>query len=184
MPRKKMDASTDAQHNPVMAGPQEQQFDPSMVPQRGVIDIDHDPGPGIAIAEKMPKQDYMDAVKFGEDPVTVVITPSSDRTAARYVYCAVNGRPAEVWDGQRKVWLSFKYLPVGVPLTVKRKYLEVLARARTDTFRTESTTPTPLPNQDGFQLHSETSVVAPFNVRHDPAGAKGHEWYSRVISEF
>lgn len=180
---RKSEPSTQAADNPVMAAPKEQEFDHSAMHQRGVIDLDN-PAESIAIVDKMPEAEYADLLKFAEDPVTGVISPSSDRNAPKYVYCGVNGTGAEVWDERTKRWLRFPYVPVGRVLTMKRKYWEVLGRSRTETFRTREVTPTPHANQDGFVLEAETVAVAPFNVRHDPAGAKGHEWYQRVIAEF
>lgn len=176
-----------AKNNPVFTGPVETKAEHYAVPQRDPIDVDRvlaDGAEPIAIVQKLPSEDYMEALKFAEDPLVVILNPSPDPKAARFVYCAVQGKGAEVWDERTKKWLEFKYLPVGRVLTIKRKYLEVLARSRTDTFNTREVTPTPLANQDGYTLDASTVMAASFNVRHDPAGAKGQEWYSRVMSEF
>ena len=57
--------------------------------------------------------------------------------------------------------MQFKWVPVNRVLTIKRKYLEVLARSRVDTFATREVTPTPMANQDGFVLEANTVQVAP-----------------------
>jgi hypothetical protein len=182
-----MPRSKNAQHHPVNKPAAEVSTGEFQVPQLPKIDMAvaletvREP---IAIAEKLPNTDYMDELKFNEDPVTIVLTPSSDRNAAKQVYCGVNGKGAEVWDEKSKRWLEFKYLPVNRVLTVKRKYIEVLARSRADTFTTREVTPTPLANQDGFSLESSTIPTAPITIRHDPAGAKGHDWFARVMQEF
>ena len=182
-----MPRSKNANHNPVHAPGPELSTAQHSVPQMAPIDMAkaletvREP---IAIAEKLPAADYLDEIKFNEDPVSVVLTPSQDRNAPKQVYCAVNGKGAEVWDERNKRWIEFKYLPVGRVLTVKRKYIEVLARSRADTFNTREVTPTPLANQDGFALEASTIPTSPITIRHDPAGAKGQEWFSRVMQEF
>jgi hypothetical protein len=129
-------------------------------------------------------EDYLRELKFNEDPVTIVITPSSDRHAPKHVFCGVNGVGAEVYDKQNNRWLRFEWLPVSKVLTVKRKYLEVLAKSKRENFTTREVTPTPQPNQDGFVLEAETVPTAPFVVRQDPAGDAGVQWYQKVMSEF
>lgn len=192
MPRSKPKAkprSTQALHNHVMSGPQGQSTGDFKVPQfdGGSIDIGQRLEEGrepIAIVDKMPSTEFADELKFNEDPVTVVLTPSQDKNSPKQIYCAVNGKGAEVWDERTKRWLEFKYVPVGRVLTVKRKYLEVLARSRADSFSTREVTPTPMANQDGFALDADTVPVAPMTIRHDPAGAKGQEWFARVMAEY
>jgi hypothetical protein len=138
----------------------------------------------IAMSEADAKNAYMDDLKFNEQPVTVVIPRSGERNAPNHVFCSVNGIGAEVLNPTTKQWMRWEWLPLGVVLTVKRKYLEVLARARKDTVTTREVNPFPLPNQDGFVLERDTTQVAPFTVRHDPGGERGAEWYRRCMTEF
>jgi hypothetical protein len=176
-----------AKHAPVHAPVKEISSSDFPVPQRGPIDVDKALGEspaGIEIVEKLPEQQYAEELKFGDDPVTGILSPSPDPKAAKQVYCAVNGKGAEVWDERNRRWIEFKYLPVARKITMKRKYWEVLARSRVDSFSTREVTPTPHANQDGFVLDPVTVQAAPFNVFHDPAGVKGHEWLQRVMSEF
>lgn len=181
-------APSQAMHNPVMAGPADQMSTGQFkVPQFEGGDMTRALESGrepIQVVDKLPTVEYADELKFNEDPVTVILTPSQDRNAPKQLYCAVNGKGAEVWDERSKRWLEFKYVPVGRVLTVKRKYIEVLARSRADTFNTREVTPTPHANQDGFMLEVNTVPVAPITIRHDPAGAKGQEWFSRVMAEY
>lgn len=183
MPRKK---SVDAINNPVIAAPKESNTADYKVPQRDTIQMDQglqDREP-IAIVDKLPDVEYMEVLKMAEDPVTVVLSASSDPKAAKVVPCWVNGKGAEVYDSNKKKWIEFKYLPVGKVIVVKRKYLEVLARSRVDTFATREVTPTPMANQDGYVLDANTVPTVPFSVRYDPAGERGQEWLARVMSEF
>jgi hypothetical protein len=70
-----------------------------------------------------------------EEPVTIRIEPSSDKNAMGAFPVWVNGRGAEVYQNGR--WDSIAYLPVGQVLVIKRKYLEVIIRAKVDTIHTK-----------------------------------------------
>lgn len=178
-----MARSPNAQHNPVNATGPELNSGDFKVPQLAVPTVETVREP-IVQATEMPKDEYLDELKFNEDAVTMSVTPSSDKNAAKQIYCAVNGKGAEVWDERSKRWLEFKYVPVGRRLTVKRKYIEVLARSRADTFTTREVSPTPLANQDGFQLEASTFPTAPITIINDPAGERGHQWFSNVMAQY
>jgi hypothetical protein len=89
----------------------------------------------IVLTEDVLKKDYADALAFMEEPVTVRLEPSSDKNAATAFPIWVNGRRAEVF--QHGAWCEIGYLPVGVPLIIKRKVLEVIVRTKVDTVHTE-----------------------------------------------
>src|SRR4051812_48246014 len=88
-----------------------------------------DRAPEIVVADKPITNDYADALAFFEEPVTIIINPSTEKNAARHVPVWVNGKGCEVWNNQINGWFEMAYIPVGQPLTIKRKYLEVLVRA-------------------------------------------------------
>lgn len=91
----------------------------------------------IVTGEKIgPDTDYLDELKFMEEPVTIRLEPSSDRNAATAFPVWVNGKPAEVFQNNR--WDEIGYLPVGRVLVTKRKYLEVIIRAKVDTIHTKT----------------------------------------------
>lgn len=77
---------------------------------------------------------YLAHLAMLEEPVTIRLEPSSDKNAAQSLPVWVNGRGAEVWVRDR--WVEFIYLPVGVALTIKRKYLGIILTAKTDTVTT------------------------------------------------
>lgn len=81
-------------------------------------------------------KEYLERLAMGEEPVLIRIEPSTDQNAPHSYYCAVNGKGAECMgpDGQ---WRSIDWVPVGVELTMKRKYVEVLVRAKRDRVTTE-----------------------------------------------
>jgi hypothetical protein len=98
--------------------------------------VDQDKYDGdIVLTEKIGDADYLTELAFMEEPVTIRLEPSSDKNAAGAFPIWVNGKPAEVFQNGR--WDEIGYLPVGRTLIVKRKVLEVIIRAKTDTVHTE-----------------------------------------------
>jgi hypothetical protein len=91
--------------------------------------------PDIVIGEKIVDKDYMDELAFNEEPVTIRIEPSAEKNAAGHFPVWVNGRGCEVLIENQ--WIPVGYLPVSTVLTVKRKYVEVIMRAKVDTVSTE-----------------------------------------------
>lgn len=88
----------------------------------------------IVQAQQLPKKEYLDELAFNEEPVTIRIEPSSDKNAALWHPIWVNGKGCEVWRGD--AWREMTYIPVGQVITIKRKYVEVLLRSKTDTVQT------------------------------------------------
>ena len=89
----------------------------------------------IVIGERIETGDYLGALAFMEEPVTIRLEPSSDKNAATAFPVWVNGKGAEVYQNGR--WLEIGYLPVATVLTVRRKVLEVIIRAKIDTIFTK-----------------------------------------------
>lgn len=110
--------------------------------------------------------DYLDELQFMEEKVTIRIEPSADRYAPRFVDVAVNGR--------------IEWLEVGKPIGVARKYIEVLARAKSDTFITIA------PNTNDENpvnlISRNTSQKYPFSVIKDP-NPRGYQWLTTVLSQ-
>lgn len=124
------------------------------------------------------ESDYNKALLFNEEYVTVQFNPSTDKNPARHIFCQVNGRGAEVMVEGRPMILT--YLPIGPQITMKRKYLEVLARAKPDNVTTNVVEH---PGQDPLNLiQRHTSMKYPFSILHDP-NPKGGEWISRLLAD-
>lgn len=123
-------------------------------------------------------KEQLEALKFNEDPISIVITPESGKFAPKYVECWVNGRGIEVLIGNR--WHEFKAIPVGKVVVTKRKYVEVFLRQkRMDIEHKEKFNPQ-ADDYDNEIARSE-ALVHGITIRHDPAGAKGAEWFARLI---
>lgn len=94
--------------------------------------------PEIVKAEltEIGKKEYLERLKMGEEPVTIRIEPSAEANAPHSYFCAVNGKGTECLgpDGN---WHPVDWVPVGIEMVMKRKYVEVLVRAKTDRIETE-----------------------------------------------
>jgi|GEM_PF-985454 len=103
---------------------------------------------GVVISEKvMPGADYLEALQFAEEPVTIRLEPSSEKNAPKHYPFWNNGKGCEVLftpggafaqtaeEGTR--WMEMTWVPVGVVLTVKRKYVAIMVSAKIDTLMTD-----------------------------------------------
>lgn len=123
----------------------------------------------VILTERTHNQDYLDELAFMEEPVTIRLEPSAEKNAAGAFPLWVNGKPAEVYQNGR--WDEIGYLPVGVVLVTKRKYLEVIIRAKVDTVHTQ------VQNMDSERPNNVvqrfTSPVHSFSIIEDrnPRGA-------------
>lgn len=119
--------------------------------------------------------DYLAELAMMEEPVTIRLEPSSDKNAATVFPIWVNGKPAEVF--QRGRWDEIGYLPVGRPLVIKRKVLEVIIRAKTDAVHTR------VQNMDAERpenvVERFTSPVHSFSIIHDD-NPRGPAWVSEI----
>lgn len=126
-------------------------------------------------------QAYLDELAFNEEWLEIVINPSTHKNAANIFENWSNGIGAEMLINGKAVIV--RDLPVGPPITIKRKIVEQIIRARVTEVRTiyESTNVENPRNAIG----RTDSRVHSFSVLHDPSGAKGNEWmrmaYARPI---
>jgi len=74
--------------------------------------------------EQMLRKDYLDALAFAEEPVTIVLHRSREKFPPTHHAFYVNGQA--------------EWVPVGKRHTLKRKFVEGIVRAQTIDFRTES----------------------------------------------
>jgi alkanesulfonate monooxygenase SsuD/methylene tetrahydromethanopterin reductase-like flavin-dependent oxidoreductase (luciferase family) len=109
---------------------------------------------------------YIDELAFMEEKITIRLEPSADRYSPKFIDVAVNGR--------------VEWLEVGTPIKVARKYIEVLARAKSDTFITIA------PNTNDENpvnlISRNTSQKYPFSVIKDP-NPRGYQWLTTVLSQ-
>lgn len=121
---------------------------------------------------------YLQELSFMEEPVTIRIEPPQEENAPLTVECWVNGRGAEILRNGR--WQEMGFLPVGVVITTKRKYLEVLARARTMKVNTpEHSVHDANPDNN---LRRRNVRLNSFSVITD-ANPRGAAWLTQIFSE-
>jgi len=140
------------------------QLSPREIPVTG--DARVDPADIEAVpADALRNTTKLDMLKFMEDPVTVIVHPSSDKFAKPYIELFVNGIRQNVARNQ--------------PQVIKRKYVETLARMKLTTYVSE----TPIENGEVRNvLIPSTGLIAPFSVVHDPAGARGAAWLTEILA--
>lgn len=130
----------------------------------------------VVIADpKLPSKEYLAELAFMEEPVTIRLEPSHEKNAATAFPVWVNGKPAEVHQNGR--WYEVGWLPTSQTLIVKRKVLEVIARAKIDTLETK------IIGQDSERPNNVisrfTSPIHSFSVLED-SNPKGPAWLAEV----
>jgi hypothetical protein len=109
---------------------------------------------------------YADQLAFNEERLDIRIEPGRERNAAKAVDVSVNG--------------DRRFLPVGVPITIQRKFVEVLARAQPFGVTTE--------HEDAHHenprniTHRNPYRAVAFSVLHDPS-PRGHAWLNKISYE-
>lgn len=124
-------------------------------------------------------REYLDALAFNEEPVMIRIEPGQDENAAMTVDCWVQGKGAEVFDTRTSRWLELNCLPVGIVVTTRRKYVEVLARSKTMKVRTPDHGDGKNIDNNNVTRSNSRSVL--FSVIKDTD--KGVAWLTRILNE-
>lgn len=166
----------DASSNPVRRPGHELHPDDFPLPQKPPIETRADLDSEVLVAPPRMNKDYAALLAMAEEPVTIRIERSSEKFAPTVVDCWVNGKGVEMLvNGE---WLELGALPVGQVVTTKRKYVEVLARSRTESIETN------VIERDGedprnmiqrtLSSRSPVTIVADKNPR-------SSEWWERVM---
>ena len=102
---------------------------------------------------------------FMNEPVEIFVHPVSDENAPPYVILNVNGVSQPVARGTAQ--------------TVKRKFVEVLARAK----QTGIKTVVDMSNGEPVnRIHRHTGLRYPFSIQHDP-NPKGAAWLRGILAQ-
>lgn len=110
--------------------------------------------------------DYAKAIAFNEEVMTIRLEPSQEKFAPKIIDVHVNGRT--------------EWIPVGKPIKIARKYVEILARAKPDSIQTNVIENIGEDPQN--RVNRYTSAKHPFSVLHDP-NPMGYEWLTRIMAE-
>ena len=162
--------STEAQHRPVGRPRKEYSTEdmavrnvpPVILPSVGDIARDDET---IVVARDDILEDGLDELAFNEEPVTIVLSRSSEKFAPAIKDFYVNGKA---------MWIR-----VGVPQTVPRKYVEVIARAQPFDVRTNVVKHE---EREDNMVERNLIVAHPFSVIRDD-NPRGHEWLRKVMNE-
>ena len=121
---------------------------------------------------------FVENLAFMEEAVSIRLERSTERYAPTVVQCWANGKGAEVFVNGK--WMEMGYLPVGIVLITKRKYVEVLSRAKQDAVQTT------VIQRDGEapdnMVQRFTSVKHPFSIIQDKS-PNGADWLTRLQAE-
>ncbi len=167
-----------AKNNPVNKPQRELSTDDVKVNQRPARNLDDPDYDGEVVSAIMDGRDqaYLDELAFMEEAVTIRIQKGSEKHAPPVVSCWVNGKGAEQLTNGK--WMVCGWLPVNHPVVTKRKYVEVLARSRTDTITTDVVKREH--DEDNLAIPN-TSTKYPFTVIGD--SARGNDWLTRILTE-
>lgn len=120
---------------------------------------------GIDVVDKPLPKEAFEMEAFMNEPVTIVVNPPQDPDDPMLVQVGVNG--------------VNQFIPRGEAIAVKRKYVEVLARAKRTDFKQT------LDDRLGEamnHLRSMHSLRFPFSVIRDP-NPNGGAWLTGVLAE-
>lgn len=166
----------DASNAPVRRPPREMSSADVAIDQKGSVENDQDRlDTAIVVAPEGLEKDLAQALKFNEEPVTIRIERSSEKFAPNVVDCWCNGKGIELLiDGK---WVETKAAPVGIALTTKRKYVEILLRSKVDTLQTEHEDIGA--TQINNRVQRYTSSRAPLSVIEDK-NPLGNAWFTSL----
>jgi hypothetical protein len=119
------------------------------------------------IVDSVPFDDaYFKELQFMEEKVTIRLERTSEKNAPNFIDISVNGRT--------------EWLEKNKPIEIARKYVEVLARCKSDAFETYA------PNAESGEivnrLSRNTSQKHPFTVIHDP-NPRGYDWLTNILAQ-
>jgi hypothetical protein len=121
---------------------------------------------GIDVVDKPLPREAFEMEAFMNEPVTIVVNPPNDADEPMLVQVGVNG--------------VNQFIPRGERIAVKRKYVEVLARAKRTDFA--QTLDERMGEQEFNKVRTMHSLRFPFSVLHDP-NPNGGAWLTGVLAE-
>lgn len=152
------------------------------IEQKGVI-VDEVLERGTIVrADESLMKAIADDLAFNEQPVTIVIHRSSEKNSPDSYYCGVNGECPEVMRNGKWARWPTHYLPVDTRLTIKRKFVEVLVRAKADNIETWHQAPAEADQNTGHirqRLTPRTSAFATISIIEDK-DPRGGAWLTEM----
>lgn len=139
------------------------------------------PPPLITTVEKPMPISWNDEIQWMEGPVKVTVTSAGGDHAPLYVSAHCNGLPLEQWfDGIG--WIGVRDIPVNEPVIIKRKYAEILIRARTLVLATEDDRADGTEPRNILRRKAVPTVYVTILRNDDPPSKPGYakEWEKRL----
>lgn len=178
-------AAKKAKNNPVNRAPRETHTSDTAVAELDTVDLSLDKElvreriviPPAGAMDKV----YADALAFAEEPIQIMINKGNEKYAANHVPCWCNGEPAEVLI--RGAWRKVGWLPVNQVITTKRKYVEILLRAKQTSYTTEHEAESK--REDAYvdnKAIPNTSRKVQLSVIGETS-VKGAEWLQNLMAE-
>jgi hypothetical protein len=109
---------------------------------------------------------------FMEEPVTIMVHESTDPNAEAMVFVAVNGEG----PGPAKT----PWIPRGQPVTIKRKFVEALCRAKGESVKSIEVTNNTGERSIRYPKHS--ALRYPFSIVEDQ-NPRGSEWLRKTLAQ-
>lgn len=155
--------------------PRELNTDTMPINQPPPVNLDDDREPEIIRVERVVSKEYVDALAFNEEPVTIRVEPGMEENASPFTdVIQVNGRGAEILLNDR--WHVWGHLPIDRIITTKRKYLEVMIRSKSTRVHSNAQA-----IDETNQLKRSTSGTMAITIIED-RNPRGHAWI-RAIRE-
>lgn len=139
------------------------QDSPVQVSHEGEATLHREP---VQIPDGPVSKKKLEALAFNEELITVQVADSEDPNAERVIEVGVNGKK--------------QFFKRGQPQTVKRKYVEALARAKVTNYsqRVDATDPLVM-----NRLNPRTALRYPFALLEDANPRGGQAWLRQIMSE-
>lgn len=129
----------------------------------------------IETIERMPEADYADELKFNEDILTVMLEGPAQADAMP----DRGESPPTAYDFS--VGNDTRVVPIGVPVKIERKFVEVIGRARTGQVSLQSAIAND-PRSRNVLRRTHTKRF-PLTMIENPGGAKAQLWWQRISRE-
>lgn len=149
--------------------------------QKSDIDLDLPVQHGESLinvaGENSLNDDYQRELAFMEEPVTIRIEENSRSDFPEtHVPVQVNGRGAEVMMNGK--WTELTWVPINVVVTMKRKFVEVLARSKSESIKTQHDDANV--ERPRNLVQRRTSSNYPLSILQDD-NPRGREWLQRIM---
>lgn len=165
-----------------------------------ITDLDDDDAKKFVVeadASILADKQQLERLALNEEPIMVMVQPSSDKMASNTAPCWVNGIPFQIFMGTeeeafdekgaynqtdpRWVYARDAHAPCGIPLITKRKFVENLLRSKIDTHTTDvGTTAEERPHN---RVQTRTSSVHAISVLRDP-NPRGGAWLAEMTRRY